>query len=325
MLVREVASVKIQAVANPRHMPSPKSKYMNWMDSLRLTPGPMQRLPDFIQLMRLDRPIGIYLLLWPTLWAVWIASDGNPSYKHLFIFITGVILTRSGGCIVNDYADRNIDSHVQRTQHRPLASGRITSKEALILGLTIAMLSFLLVLFTNLYTIALSVGALLIACTYPFMKRYTHFPQAVLGAAFAWAIPMAFAAIREEVPREAWYLYLATVLWTIAYDTVYAMVDREDDLKIGVKSTAILFGELDRAMIGVLQVLTLTTLLLLGLDLKFSAVYYLSLAVAAALFVWQAWQTRYRDRDACFDAFQHNHWVGATIFAGLFLHYSLAG
>lgn len=296
---------------------------MNWMETLRLTPGPLRRVPDFIQLMRLDRPIGIYLLLWPAMWAVWVASDGQPGYPHVFIFVAGVILTRSGGCIVNDYADRDFDGHVKRTQLRPLATGRINSREALALGLGIALLSFVLVLFTNLFTIALSVGALLIACTYPFMKRYTYFPQVVLGAAFAWSIPMAFAAIREELARETWLLYLATLLWTVAYDTYYAMVDREDDIKIGVKSTAILFGRGDLAIISLLQTLTLITLAVLGIDLKFSSWYYLGLAVAAMLFLWQGWHTRFRDRDACFNAFLHNHWVGAAVFAGIFLHYTL--
>lgn len=296
---------------------------MNWMDSLRLTAGPLHRLPDFIQLMRLDRPIGIYLLMWPALWAVWIASDGQPDYKHLFIFVTGVILTRSGGCIINDYADRNFDGQVKRTQFRPLATGRISSREALSLGAAIALICFVLVLFTNLFTIALSVGALLIACTYPFMKRYTHLPQVVLGAAFAWSIPMAFAAIREELPRETWLLYAATLLWTVAYDTYYAMVDRDDDVKIGVKSTAILFGRHDLQIIALLQGLTLVTLALLGIDLKFSFWYFLGLAGAATLFGWEAWQTRTRDRDACFRAFLHNHWVGAAVFVGLFLHYTL--
>lgn len=298
---------------------------MNWMDSLRLTSGPLHRLPDFIQLMRLDRPIGIYLLMWPALWAVWIASDGQPSWKHLFIFVTGVILTRSGGCIINDYADRNFDGQVKRTQFRPLATGRISSQEALLLGAAIALVSFVLVLFTNLFTILLSVGALAIACTYPFMKRYTHLPQVVLGAAFAWSIPMAFAAIREELPRETWMLYAATLLWTVAYDTYYAMVDRDDDVKIGVKSTAILFGRYDRHIIGILQALTLVTLIMLGMDLHFSGWYYAGLGVAAGLFLWEAWQTRSRDRDACFRAFLHNHWVGAAVFVGIFLHYTFAG
>ncbi len=298
---------------------------MNWMESLRLTSGPLHRLPDFIQLMRLDRPIGIYLLMWPALWAVWIASDGLPSYKHLFIFVTGVILTRSGGCIINDYADRHFDGQVKRTQFRPLATGRISSQEALLLGAAIALISFVLVLFTNLFTILLSVGALAIACTYPFMKRYTHLPQVVLGAAFAWSIPMAFAAIREELPRETWMLYAATLLWTVAYDTYYAMVDRDDDVNIGVKSTAILFGRYDLLIIGILQVLTLVTLIVVGVDLHFSGWYYAGLTVAAGLFAWEAWHTRTRDRDACFKAFLHNHWVGAAIFAGILLHYTLGG
>lgn len=282
-----------------------------------------QRLPDFIALMRLDRPIGIYLLLWPTLWAVWIAADGMPSFRILIIFILGVVLTRSAGCIVNDFADRNLDGHVERTQARPLATKRISSKEALLLAAAIGVICFALVLFTNLYTIALSVVALLLACTYPFMKRYTYFPQFVLGAAFAWSIPMAFAATREEIPAFSWLIYLATLLWTMAYDTLYAMVDRDDDLKVGIRSTAILFGEADLLMVGLLEALALLALIFLGTQLGMSLWYYLGLVMACVLWAWQHWQTRKRDRDACFRAFLHNHWVGAVIFLGIFLHYTL--
>lgn len=282
-----------------------------------------QRLPDFIALMRLDRPIGILLLMWPTLWAVWIAADGMPSLRILFVFITGVILTRSAGCIVNDFADRNLDGHVERTRARPLATGRITSREALALAAVMGVLCFCLVLLTNLYTIALSVIALLLACLYPFMKRYTYFPQFVLGAAFAWSIPMAFAATRESIPAYSWLIYLATLLWTMAYDTLYAMVDREDDLKVGIRSTAILFGDADLLMIGLLEAMTLLALVFLGTQLDMTLWYYLGLMAACLLWGWQHWQTRRRDRDACFRAFLHNHWVGAAIFVGIFLHYTL--
>lgn len=294
------------------------------LNELSLSTSRFKRLPDFIQLMRLDRPIGIYLLLWPTLWAVWIASAGLPSFRILFIFSAGVVLTRCAGCIVNDFADRNFDGSVQRTQNRPLATGRISSKEALILAGMIGILCFILVLFTNVFTIALSVGALLLACCYPFMKRYTYFPQVVLGAAFAWSIPMAFAAVQNEVPIHAWLLYLATLLWTMAYDTLYAMVDREDDLKIGIRSTAILFGEADLMIIGILEGMALLALVMAGTQLELSNWYYAGLIVASLLWAWQHYQARHRERDACFKAFLHNHWVGASVFAGIFLHYTLS-
>lgn len=296
---------------------------MATLKELQLSNSPLRRLPDFIALGRLDRPIGIYLLLWPTLWAVWIAAEGNPSFKLLFIFITGVVLTRTGGCIVNDFADRNFDGHVTRTANRPLATGRISSKEALTIAAIIGILSFALVLMTNTFTIILSLGGLLLACTYPYMKRHTYLPQVVLGAAFAWAVPMAFAAAGETVPEYAWLIYLATVAWTMAYDTLYAMVDREDDLKVGIKSTAILFGDMDLLMVGVLDGTALLALLLLGDQLDFSGWYYAGLLVAVLLWAWQLWQSRQRDRDRCFKAFLHNHWVGAAIFTGIFLHYSL--
>lgn len=296
---------------------------MATLKELQLSNSPLRRLPDFIQLGRLDRPIGIYLLLWPALWALWIAAEGKPSFKLIFIFVMGVILTRTGGCVINDYADRDFDGQVQRTANRPLATGRISGKEALAVAALIGLLAFVLVLFTNLFTIALSVGGLLLACTYPYMKRHTYLPQVVLGAAFAWSIPMAFAAVGESVPLHAWLIYMATLSWTMAYDTLYAMVDRDDDIQAGIKSTAILFGDADLMMVGILNGLALFALWLLGNQLQFSLWYYAGLLAAVALWTWQLWQARTRDRDACFKAFLHNHWVGAAIFAGLFLHYSL--
>ncbi|RLT95066.1 4-hydroxybenzoate octaprenyltransferase [Ketobacter sp.] len=297
---------------------------MATLKELQLSNSRLRRLPDFIALGRLDRPIGIYLLLWPTLWALWVAAEGNPSFQLIFIFMAGVFLTRTGGCIINDYADRDFDGHVTRTASRPLATGRISGKEALAVAAVIGALAFTLVLFTNTFTILLSVGGLLLACTYPYMKRHTYLPQLVLGAAFAWAVPMAFAAVSETVPEHAWLIYLATVAWTMAYDTLYAMVDREDDLKAGIKSTAILFGDLDLTMVGVLNGTALLALVLLGSRLDFSLWYYAGLLAAVLLWTWQLWQSRQRDRDACFRAFLHNHWVGAVIFAGIFLHYSLS-
>ncbi len=293
------------------------------LEELSLSNSSWRRLPDFIALMRLDRPIGIYLLLWPTLWAVWIASDGLPSLKLILIFMGGVVLMRSGGCVINDFADRNFDGHVARTANRPLATGRISSKEALVLAAVIALLAFCLVLMTNLFTILLSFAGLALAFCYPFMKRYTYFPQVFLGAAFAWAIPMAFGAAGESVPTYAWLIYLATLLWTMAYDTLYAMADREDDLKVGIKSTAVLFGEADLLMIGLLEGCTLLALILLGDKLDFSFWYYLGLTAAVCLWAWQLWQARTREAMTCFKCFLHNHWVGAAIFAGIFLHYNL--
>lgn len=290
---------------------------------LSISNSPWRRLPDFIALMRLDRPIGIYLLMWPTLWALWIASEGLPSLKLIAIFVGGVIITRTGGCVINDFADRNFDGHVARTHNRPLATGRISSKEALLLAAVLGLLAFVLVLFTNLTTILMSIGGLLLACCYPFMKRYTYFPQVFLGAAFAWAIPMAFTATQESVPDYAWLIYIATLIWTVAYDTLYAMADREDDLKVGIKSTAVLFGEADLLMVGLLDSLALLALILLGNKLDFSFWYYLGLCGAVALWAWQLWSVQDRDPQKCFKAFLHNHWVGASVFAGIFLHYNL--
>lgn len=276
------------------------------------------QLKLYTQLMRLHKPIGIYLLLWPTLWALWLATpELMPSIKNLLIFIAGVILMRSAGCVINDIADRKIDGKVKRTQDRPLATGAISSKEAWILFAIISLTAFLLVLMTNSLTIQLSVGGLILAATYPFMKRHTHLPQVVLGAAFAWSVPMAFAAEAGTIRQEAWLIYLAVVLWTVVYDTFYAMVDRDDDIKIGVKSTAILFGEQDRIITGGLQLLTLYTLVLVGQRFELNIPYYTSLLIVAALFAYQQWLIRFRDRDACFKAFLNNHWVGLAVFLGI--------
>lgn len=279
------------------------------------------KLPFYFQLMRLDKPIGIYLLLWPTMCALWIAGDGHPSGAHVFIFVMGVVLMRSAGCVINDYADRHVDGHVKRTQHRPLAQKVISEKQALGLFVGLCISAFILVLFTNTFTIYLSFGGLLLAFMYPFMKRYTHLPQIVLGAAFAWAVPMAFAAEQNSLPDVVWLLYVATVTWTVVYDTQYAMVDRDDDLKIGVKSTAILFGEADNLIIGVLQIITLISWLMIANSIGASWPVYLSIAISAGLFTYHQILTKSRDRDLCFKAFLHNHWVGAVLFAGLFLHY----
>jgi 4-hydroxybenzoate polyprenyltransferase len=281
-------------------------------------------LSTYLQLTRLNRPIGIYLVLWPTLWSLWLAAEGAPDVKNLVIFILGCILMRSAGCVINDFADRGIDGRVHRTRDRPLATGAVSGLEAISLFAGLSFLAFILVLFTNGLTIKLSFAGMALAVCYPFMKRYTHLPQVVLGAAFAWSIPMAFAAQAGEVPQEAWLVYVAVLLWTVSYDTFYAMVDREDDLRIGVKSTAVLFGDMDRVMTGSLQALTLLTLLIVGKRFALGWFFYLSLAVAAGLFAYQQYLIRHREKDACFTAFLNNNWVGMVIFIGIVGHYALS-
>ncbi len=277
----------------------------------------------YLQLIRFDRPIGTLLLLWPTLWALWLAAGGVPEVALLLIFSLGCLLMRSAGCIVNDYADRNVDGAVARTLNRPLVTGTLTTREALLFFGLLLLAAFALVLMTNILTIGLSFVAVLLASAYPFMKRYTHLPQIVLGAAFSWSIPMAFAATTGELPRSLWLLYLANLLWTVMYDTVYAMVDREDDLKVGIKSTAILFGELDKVAIGLLQLLTLVSLVLTGLAFQLGSPYFASLLVVLSLFVWQQWAIRERDPARCFQAFLHNNYVGMAVFAGIVLNFAL--
>jgi len=282
-----------------------------------------KRLPHFMQLMRLDKPIGILLLLWPTFWALWLAAKGIPSVKNLIIFGVGVVIMRSAGCVINDFADRKIDGRVARTQNRPLATGVITSREAIILFVSLCLAAFGLVLLTDPLTIKLSVGGLLLAFSYPFMKRHTHLPQVVLGAAFAWGVPMAYAAQTGALDKNMWLIYFAVVIWTVVYDTFYAMVDRDDDLKIGVKSTAILFGDQDRVITGALQLLTLYALYLVAQAFTLGWIFYLSLVVVAGLFGYQQWLIRFRERTACFKAFLNNNWVGAAVFAGIALDFAL--
>ncbi|MDQ7074344.1 MAG: 4-hydroxybenzoate octaprenyltransferase [Gammaproteobacteria bacterium] len=279
------------------------------------------RLHQYALLVRLHRPIGIYLLLWPTLWALWIAAEGVPDLLVLAVFVGGTVLMRSAGCAINDYADRNVDAHVKRTEQRPIVAGRVSPKEALWVFGVLSLLAFGLVLLLDWNTVLLSFGAVLLTAIYPFAKRYTHLPQVVLGAAFAWAIPMAFMAQTGELTQVTWLLYLATLLWTLAYDTFYAMADREEDLKIGVKSTAILFGEMDRVVVASLQLLTLLTLLLVGSQLELSWYYYLALVLGAGLFVYQQWMVRERVPQLCIHAFLNNHWFGLLIFIGLVAHY----
>jgi 4-hydroxybenzoate polyprenyltransferase len=280
-----------------------------------------QKLPAYLALIRFNRPIGTLLLLWPCLWALWLANEGAPSLKLLVIFVLGTFLMRSAGCIINDFADRNIDGHVKRTRERPLATGQLSSKEALAFFVLLLILAFGLVLLTNTLTIMLSFAALLLAASYPFMKRYTHLPQVVLGAAFAFSIPMAFAASSNELPRALWLIYIATVLWTIVYDTFYAMVDRDDDVKIGVKSTAILFGDDDKSITALLQGSTILVLVLMGAQFKLGYWFYLAVIVAGGLFIYQQRLIKGRNREACFHAFLHNNYVGMVIFSGIVLHY----
>jgi 4-hydroxybenzoate polyprenyltransferase len=280
-----------------------------------------ERLHAYVQLTRLDRPIGIYLVLWPTLWALWIAAEGIPNLLVLGVFLAGVVLMRSAGCAINDFADRKIDPHVSRTAQRPLASGRIQPAEAVGVFVLLSLVAFALVLLMNRLTVLLSIPAVLLAVSYPFMKRYTHLPQAYLGVAFGWAVPMAFAAETGTVPPMAWLLFIATVFWALAYDTMYAIADREDDLKIGVKSTAILFGRYDRFAIGVMQFLVVVILVMAGLSFGLGAWYYAGLAVASGFSLYEQYLIRNRDPALSFRAFLNNNYFGLTVFAGILLHY----
>lgn len=285
----------------------------------------IDRLYQYALLMRLNRPIGIFLLLWPTLWALWIAGNGRPDPLVFVVFVLGVILMRSAGCVINDYADRDIDAHVQRTANRPLAAGRVSTREALILFAVLCLIAFGLVLLMNRLTILLSVAGVALAASYPFAKRYTHLPQIHLGAAFGWAVPMAFAAQTNTLPPMAWLLFLATVLWATAYDTMYAMVDRTDDLRIGVKSTAILFGAADRLIIAIIQIILLTVLIIIGVQLKLGVYYYLGLLLASGFALYQQYLIRHRDPVRCFQAFLNNNMFGLAVFSGIALHYLLRG
>jgi 4-hydroxybenzoate polyprenyltransferase len=280
-----------------------------------------EKLTQYILLTRLNRPIGIYLLLWPTLVALWIAAQGTPYLDVLFVFVVGVVLMRSAGCVINDIADRNIDPHVKRTSERPIATGKVSLREAIILFFVLCLLAFMLVLLMNRLTIYLSFGGVMLAAAYPFMKRYTYLPQVFLGAAFAWAIPMAFAAQSNAVPADAWILFIAIVLWATAYDTMYAMVDRDDDIRIGVKSTAILFGDLDRVIIAIIQMMVFVALIMLGQRQELGMYYHTGLALAAALAGYQQYLIRTRKRQACLKAFLNNHWFGLVIFAGVVFDY----
>ncbi len=276
-----------------------------------------EKMNAYWRLARFDRPIGSLLLLWPTLWALFLAADGLPSAHVFIVFFLGVIVMRAAGCVINDYADRHFDGHVKRTSNRPLVQGILSGKEALCFFALLVILAFLLVLTLNPLTIAMSVVGVILAAIYPFMKRYTYVPQLILGVAFGWSIPMAYAAESGQFPFVAWLLFLANVLWTIAYDTQYAMVDRDDDVKVGIKSTAILFGALDKTVIGLLQLSTLILLVYVGYLMSLSAIYYWFLLLASMLFVYQQHLLKDRLRDHCFKAFLNNNYVGLLICLGI--------
>jgi 4-hydroxybenzoate polyprenyltransferase len=291
------------------------------MSSIQPMPQP-SKWNAYWRLMRFDRPIGILLLLWPTLWALWVAGGGSPSARNIAIFVAGVVLMRAAGCIMNDVADRDFDPHVARTRGRPLAAGELSTREALVLFAVLLLLAFALVLLTNALTIKLAFAGAALAASYPFFKRVTHLPQIVLGIAFGWGMVMAFSAETGAVPAVAWYLLAINVLWSVIYETLYAMVDREDDLSIGIKSTAILFGRHDLAVLRILKAMIVVMLVGFGLMLELTWPWYAGVAVASALFVQQQVSVRGRDSAACFRAFLNNNWVGLVIFAGLLGHYA---
>jgi 4-hydroxybenzoate polyprenyltransferase len=276
----------------------------------------------YIRLMRLDKPIGILLLLWPTLWAMWVASSGHPDSKVLLVFLSGTILMRSAGCVINDYADRDFDLHVERTRNRPLTAGLVSEKEALLLATGLSLLAFLLVLQLNRLTVLLSVPALLLAASYPFSKRFFALPQAYLGIAFGFGIPMAFAAQTDAVPSLAWWMLLANMCWSLAYDTEYAMVDREDDIRIGIHSSALFFGRFEVLAIMCFYAAMLAILAFVGFSARLHQPYFAGLSLAGCIIAYHYVLIRHRDRSACFKAFLHNNWLGAAIFAGLAASYA---
>ena len=279
------------------------------------------KFKQYLLLIRLNRPIGIFLLLWPTLWGLWIASEGFPNTKILVVFLFGVFLIRSAGCILNDIIDKDFDKFVARTQNRPLASDKLSSIEAFIVAISLIFIAFLLVLTTNTLTVQLSFVAIILAGTYPFLKRHTYLPQFFLGLTFGWSIPMAFAATTNSIPKIAWLLLIANILWAVVYDTIYAMIDREDDLKIGIKSTAILFDDADRFIIGLIQSLVLIALIIIGQQASLNTIYYFSLIIGGCLFLYQLYLIRNRDPKKCMQAFLNNNWFGLVVFIGLFINY----
>jgi 4-hydroxybenzoate polyprenyltransferase len=299
---------------------------MHALDSVAPLPAPLlhrlsRRIEEYLRLMRLNRPIGIWLLLWPTLSALWVAGNGRPDPKVLVVFVLGVAVMRSAGCIVNDFADRNVDPYVKRTRERPLAARRVTSAEALVLFVILSAAALWLVTRLDAFTLRLACLGAALTVSYPFLKRFFALPQLYLALAFSWGVPMAFAALLGALPRAAWMMFVATIIWVTVYDTLYAMVDREDDLKIGVRSSAIVFADMDRVIVGVLQLMMLLALLLMGMSLHFGNAYLGGLAAAGVFFAYQQWLIRAREPDACLRAFQNNHYVGMSVFIGILLEY----
>lgn len=279
------------------------------------------KLAAYLQLMRFDRPIGILLLLWPTLWALWIAAGGFPDAKIFLIFCAGVVIMRAAGCVINDYADRDFDGHVKRTESRPIPGGLVTPQEALVLFFLLLVIALLLVLLLNWETIGIATIAVLFTMVYPFSKRITWLPQVILGIAFSWAIPMAFTAQNQPLSEMVWLIFFTNLIWIVVYDTIYAMVDRKYDIKIGVRSTAILFGDADRLLIGIMQVMVLIGLMIIGTELAFGWVYASALLIVALLFMWQQLLIRKRIPENCFQAFLNNNYVGMVVFLGIFIEY----
>jgi 4-hydroxybenzoate polyprenyltransferase len=304
---------QVELLPRPPSMPEPAVVRRHWL---------WARLTDFARLMRLDRPIGIWLLLWPTLWALWTASGGHPQRGVLLIFVLGTVLMRSAGCVINDLIDRDIDPHVRRTRDRPLAARRVSPAEALVLFALLVAGAFALVLQLNMATVRLSFIGAALTLSYPLLKRFFALPQLYLGLSFGWAVPMAYAAELGEVPRVGWVMLLAAIVWACVYDTFYAIADRPDDLRIGVKSSAITFGDLDLLMIGAMQVMVLVALGLVGRLLELGAPYYISLAVGAVMFAWQQWSARRRDAAGCLASFHNNNYFGLVVLAGLIIDYT---
>lgn len=284
--------------------------------------GLRKQLYNYLLLMRMDKPVGIWLLLWPTLWALWLAGNGHPDGGLFIVFVLGVIVMRAAGCVLNDFADRNIDPYIERTRHRPIPSGAVAPVEALGLFVALALVAIGLATMLNRQAQLLAAVAATLTVVYPFIKRFLSVPQFFLGAAFGWAVPMAFAAQTGHTPQLAWLVFTAALVWATIYDTFYAMVDREDDLAIGIKSTAILFGDADLFVIGALQVMMLMALIFVGDMAALGPWYFASLLVAGGMMAWHLWLARGRDREGCFKAFLHNHYVGLTVFIGIVLNYT---
>ena len=287
-----------------------------------IAPELVAQLRNYGKLMRIDKPVGVWLLLWPTLWALWLAGEGHPNQGLFVVFVVGVFIMRSAGCVLNDYVDRNIDPYVERTRNRPIASGAVAPTEALTLFVALGLIAIGLATMLNRTAQLLAIVAAVLTLAYPFIKRFVSIPQLILGAAFGWAVPMVFAAQTGTVPQLAWVVFGAALIWAVIYDTYYAMVDREDDRKLGVKSTALLFGDADLFVLGGLQFIMLLALVFVGLRAELGFLYYLSVAIAAGLMAYHQWLARDRQPAGCFAAFLHNHFIGLVVFIGIVLHYS---